>query len=457
MFFLYSLLLAVAVLALLPVFLLDALRHGKYVAGLSERMGGVPALAAEGRPVIWLHCVSVGETQAARPLVRLLRERFPTHQLAVSTTTLTGQRLAREVFRAEGAHVFYFPFDWAWSVRRALRRVRPALVVVLETELWPRFLHECRARSVPVALVNGRLSERSFRGYRKIAPFIRRVVGALTLAVVQTEQDAARLRALGLPAERIRVAGNLKFDAPAEADPHPLTDALRERFGFDDARPLVVAASTHAPEESLLLEAFKLLRAATPQLRPRLLLAPRHPERFNEVAALLAASGLAWTRRSNALAVTDANAELVLLDSIGELRAAYPLAALVFVGGSLAPVGGHNVLEPAAHARCIVTGAHTFNFAAIMHDFLDRQALLQLPALDARHAPHALARTFQELLIDDERRRAYGTRARAALAESRGATARTVDLLTPLLQEKTEVRGQRSVQKHTQPTSLTST
>src|SRR5437763_13012373 len=158
MFFLYSLLLAVAVLALLPVFLLDALRHGKYVAGLGERMGGVPALAADGRAVIWLHCVSVGETQAARPLIRALRVRFPTHALVVSTTTLTGQRLAREVFKAEAAAVFYFPFDWAWSVRRALRRVNPALVLVMETELWPHFLHECRARGVPVALVNGRLS-----------------------------------------------------------------------------------------------------------------------------------------------------------------------------------------------------------------------------------------------------------------------------------------------------------
>ena len=435
MFFLYSLLLAAAVLALLPVFLLDALRHGKYVAGLAERMGDVPSLDAGGQAVIWLHCVSVGETQAARPLVRLLRERFPTHALAVSTTTLTGQRLAREVFKDEAAAVFYFPFDWAWSVRRALRRVNPALVLVMETELWPRFLHECRARGVPVALVNGRLSERSFRGYRKVAPFIRRVVSALTLAIVQTEADAARLRAIGLPAARIRVVGNLKFDAPAETSAQELTATLRARFACDDTRPLIVAASTHAPEERLLLEAFKFLCAALPESRPRLLIAPRHPERFKEVAALAAASGLAWARRSAAPAASDAHADLILLDSIGELRAVYPLAALVFVGGSLVHVGGHNVLEPAAHARCIITGTHTFNFAAIVRDFLDRQALLQLPGTDARQAPAALARIFQELLTDGERRRAYGARALAALAESRGATARTIELLTPLLEK----------------------
>jgi 3-deoxy-D-manno-octulosonic-acid transferase len=440
MFFLYSFLLAAAVLALLPVFLLDALRHGKYVAGFGERMGDIPKLNAHGQAVIWLHCVSVGETQAARPLVRLLRERFPTHALAISTTTLTGQRLAREVFKEEAAAVFYFPFDWAWSVRRALRRINPALVLVMETELWPRFLHECRARGVPVALVNGRLSERSFRGYRKVARFIRRVVGALTLAVVQTEADAARLRALGLPAERIRVAGNMKFDVPAEMGAQELTDALRIRFDCDDARPLIVAASTHAPEESLLLEAFKLLRTALPDAR--LLIAPRHPERFNEVATLAVASGLSWVRRSAAPTASDARADLILLDSIGELRAVYPLAALVFVGGSLVPVGGHNVLEPAAHARCIVTGAHTFNFAAIVRDFHERQALLQLPGMDARQATPALARIFQELLTDEERRRAYGARALAALAESRGATARTIELLAPLLTKEVRDQGE---------------
>ena len=443
MFFLYSLLLAAGILALLPVFALDALRHGKYVAGLGERMGGVAPLAGEDRPVIWLHCVSVGETQAARPLVRALRAQFPAHALAVSTITQTGQRLAREVFKDEAAQVFYFPFDWAWCVRRSLNAINPAAVLVMETELWPRFLRECAARGVPVALVNGRLSERSFRGYKKLARFVRRVVGTLTLAIMQTDADAARLAALGLAPERIRVAGNLKFDAPVEADAEELMAALRTRFGCDDARPLVVAASTHAPEEAWLLAAFKLLRDALPTQTPRLLIAPRHPERFNEIAALVAASGLAWSRRSAAPAASDQVSDVILLDSIGELRAIYPLAALVFVGGSLAPTGGHNVLEPAAHAKCIVTGVHTFNFAAIVRDFLARHALVQLPALDERQAPAALAGMFRDLLTNDERRRTYGARARAALEQSRGATARTVALLA------TMISGQRSAVNET--------
>jgi 3-deoxy-D-manno-octulosonic-acid transferase len=438
MFFLYSLLITLGILVLLPLFLFNAVRHGKYVAGLGERMGGVRPLPRTDAPVIWLHCVSVGEAQAARPLARALRERFPAHALVVSTTTLTGQRLARAVFRDEAAAVFYFPFDWAWSVRRTLRAIRPAVVLVMETELWPRFLRECATRGVPVALVNGRLSERSFRGYRKLGGFIRRVVGALTLAVMQTEEDAARINALGLAPERIRVAGNMKFDAPVEADAHELTDTLRARFALADTRPLILAASTHAPEEAWLLAAFKLLRAALPSTNARLLVAPRHPERFNEVAALLAASGLNWTRRSAAPAPSDRDSDVIMLDSIGELRALYPLATLVFVGGSLAPTGGHNVLEPAAHARCIVTGAHTFNFAAIVRDFLAQDALLQLPALDEQQAPPALARLFQELLTDDARRQRLGARARAALEQSRGVTARTVAMLEEV------IRGQRS-------------
>jgi 3-deoxy-D-manno-octulosonic-acid transferase len=444
MYFLYSLLLTLAIFALLPLFLLDALRHGKYVAGLRERLGGVPEFDRNGRAVLWLHCVSVGETQAARPLVRALAERFPSHALVVSTTTLTGQTLAREVFRDDAAAVFYFPFDWAWSVRRSLRRIRPSLVLVLETELWPRFLRECRRTGVPVALVNGRISEKSFRGYRKLGRFIKSVTGALTLAIMQTEADAERIRALGLAPERARISGNIKFDADTEAG--AINDELRERFAFDDERPLIVAASTHAPEEAITLDAFRQTRAAFDDgsQSPRLLIAPRHPERFNEVAALLEASGFSWARRSSLPQAGDRACDVLLLDSIGELRGVYSLAALVFVGGSIAPTGGHNVLEPAAASRCIITGAHTFNFSSIMRDFLEQEALVQLPPLSDAQAPAVLAQTFRELLNDGERRRRTGERARNALALSRGATDKTIALLTPLMEQRSEVRDRSS-------------
>ncbi|HEX7956373.1 MAG TPA: 3-deoxy-D-manno-octulosonic acid transferase [Pyrinomonadaceae bacterium] len=440
MYFLYSILLGIGVVALLPRFLFDALRHGKYAAGFGERAGSLPKFDSGGRPVVWLHCVSVGEAQAARPLARALLEEHPGHALVVSTTTLTGQRVAREVFEGQAARVFYFPFDWAWSVRRALRAVNPSAVLVMETELWPRFFRECGRRGVPVALVNGRVSEKSFGRYRLIRPFIRRVLADLAFAAAQTEADAERLVALGLAPERVRVSGNVKFDIE-EPGRLPFTEELRRRFRLDGGRPLVVAASTHAPEERVVLEAFKLL--ADSAKRPRLLVAPRHPERFAEVAALIEASGFKWARRSGEPRASDAACEVILLDSIGELRAAYPLAEVVFVGGSVAPVGGHNVLEPAAAARAVVTGAHTSNFKAVVAALLEQGALVQLPEVADSEAPRALASAVRGLLEDEAARRRAGEQARAVLEENRGATARTVAMLAPILERKSAAGGRR--------------
>jgi len=430
MYFLYSILLGIGVVALLPRFLLDAARHGKYAAGLGERAGSVPPLDAGGRRVVWLHCVSVGETQAARPLARALLEEHPGLALVVSTTTLTGQRVAREAFGGQAERVFYFPFDWAWSVRRALRAVNPSAVLVMETELWPRFFRECRRRGVPVALVNGRISEKSFGRYKLIRPFIRRVLADLSLAAAQSEADAARLVSLGLAPGKARVTGNVKFDIE-EPEARPLTEELRRRFRLGANRPLVVAASTHAPEERVVLEAFGLLTDAPK--RPRLLIAPRHPERFGEVAALLETSGLGWARRGAEPRASDADCDVILLDSIGELRAVYALAEVVFVGGSIAPVGGHNVLEPSLEARAVVTGAHTSNFKAIVAALLERGALVQLPRAEGDEAARELARALRDLLGDEAKRRRMGESALAVLEQNRGATARTVELLAPIL------------------------
>ena len=438
MYFLYSLLLTLGVVALLPRFLIDAFRHGKYVHGWRERLGKIPAIRAEGRPVIWLHCVSVGEAQAARPLAHAILDKFPTHALIVSTTTLTGQRIARDAFKDEAEAVIYFPFDWAWTARRALGAVNPAIVLIMETELWPNFLRECEKRQVPVAIVNGRLSERSFRRYRLIRRFVKRIVNGLRLALMQTEQDAERMRALGLAPARVVVSGNVKFDASSETSAHELTGELRERFSFRDERPLIIAASTHSPEERIIIEAFKQLRSLPSYAQARLLIAPRHPERFAEVAQLLESSGLVWTRRSEAPSKRDSLCDALLLDSIGELRSVYPLAHVVFVGGSLAPTGGHNILEPAAVGACAITGAHTFNFTAIVNAFLEADALVQLPPLSDKDAPAALSNVFAELLSNDERRRAIGEHARSVLERNRGATRRTIEFLTPLLSASLE-------------------
>jgi 3-deoxy-D-manno-octulosonic-acid transferase len=433
MYFFYSLLLTLGVVALLPRFVVDAFRHGKYVDGLRERLGRLSAIETNGRPVIWLHCVSVGEAQAARPLARAILDQFPSHALVVSTTTRTGQRIARDVFCDEAASVLYFPFDWSWTVRRAIRTVNPSVVLIMETELWPNFLRECRRRHVPTAIVNGRLSERSFRRYQLVRRFIKRIVNDLDLALMQTESDAQRMRGLGLVPERVFVSGNVKFDIGDDAGEQALTAEIRERFHLGDERPLIVAASTHSHEERIILEAFKQLRSTTDNDHLRLLIAPRHPERFAEVASLMESSGLLWARRSNAHGERDSLCDVLLLDSIGELRAVYPLASIVFIGGSLTPTGGHNILEPAAAGACTVTGAHTFNFKAIVEAFLEADALVQLPALALEEATSSLSNVLRELLENNERRQALGENARAVLKKNRGATARTIKLLAPIL------------------------
>jgi 3-deoxy-D-manno-octulosonic-acid transferase len=428
MYFIYSLLLTLGVLLLAPLFLI---RRGKYTEGLKQRLGYLPDLALPDRPVIWLHCVSVGETQAARPLARALREAFPQYALVVSTTTRTGQSLAQKAFAGEAAAVFYFPFDWAWCVRRTLNRVKPAAVLIMETELWPNFLRLCRAQDIPVVIVNGRLSAKSVRGYRWIKGFISRVVNGLTAALMHAQEDAERIESLGLAASRIKITGNIKYDLAPAPNERELAEALRKRFALAPGRPLLVAASTHAPEESIALQAFHLLREDAPAAR--LLIVPRHPERFGEVAALLEKSGLHWARRSAAATPQDRAADVILLDTIGELKAVYSLATVVFIGGSIAANGGHNILEPALARACVVTGPHTFNFASIVNDFLAADALAQLQETPEDGWPGQLAQVWRELLRDEKRREELAANALTVLERNRGATASTINHLAKIL------------------------
>jgi 3-deoxy-D-manno-octulosonic-acid transferase len=451
-YFVYSLLLTIGVIALMPRFLFGALRHRKYITGLSERLGKVPIIEANGRPVVWLHCVSVGETEAARPLVHALRNRFPSHALIISTTTLTGQAFARKAFAEQVAAIFYFPIDWAWTVRRVLSALNPSAVLIMETELWPRLFRECRRREIPVALVNGRISEKSFRGYRIPGRFIRRVVNDLTMALMQSEPDAERLRRLGFPNERIHVSGNLKFDSAKMSGTEELTSDLCDRFGLDRSARLIVAASTHEPEERVICEALQS-HFSSPDVRVRLVIAPRHPERFDDVASLLRGSGRTWTRRSDRNSERDKVCEVILLDSIGELRAVYPLADIVFVGGSITPHGGHNMLEPAAAGVCVVTGPHTQNFAAIMKALLENHALVQLPELPLEETTQHLASVLSELLYDDERRRELADNARAVCEQNRGATERAIEMLAGILAPK----GRSSESLHFSTRSATAT
>lgn len=430
MYFIYSLLLAIGFLILLPRFLYDAFHHGKYIAGFRERLGTLAPLTSQ--PLFWIHCVSVGETQAARPLVLELKKQFPSHRLAISTTTLTGQNLAREIFKNDAEKIFYFPFDWRRTVRRTLKALHPQAVLIMETELWPAFLRECERQEIPVVVLNGRLSERSFRRYRLFRNFMSRVLRGVSLAIMQTEADAARLRLLGIAADKVQVSGSLKFDAGTLPLNDALTAELRERFNFTGDPPLILAASTHAPEERIIIEAFKrVIVRAVPTAR--LMIAPRHPERFSEVASLLEASGIPWSRRSAPAKTSDSAARVVLLDTIGELQSVYSLATVVFVGGSIAKTGGHNILEPAAVGACVLTGAHTYNFREIVEAFVRAEAIVQLPAIPDSDITVELEKLFAALLTDSDKRRLLGERAKQLVNKNRGATERTVDLLTKVL------------------------
>ena len=430
MYLAYSLLLSLGLLVLTPHFLFQALAHGKYIDGLRQRLGELPRI--DRKPVIWLHCVSVGETQAARPLARRLRKQFPHHALVVSTITLTGQKLARDVFRADAEHVFYFPFDWRWSVRRALKAINPAVVLIMETELWPNFLRECKAREIPVALVNGRISRQSYRRYKLIKSFLKQVLSSLSIAVMQSERDAERLKALGMPDEKLFTAGNLKFDAEIGSELAGMTAEIKDRFALQSGVPLILAASTHSPEEEIVLDSLKQLRKKQPV---RLMLAPRHPERFNEVASLVQNSGLVWARRTHPRESNDSNAVVILLDTIGELPATYSLADVVFVGGSIVDKGGHNVLEPAAAGAAVVTGVHTHNFQAIVRLMEEAGAIVQLPPVESRDAAPELTFALNKLLANADERAELGRRGKQLITDNQGAAERTMKLIAPLLSD----------------------
>jgi 3-deoxy-D-manno-octulosonic-acid transferase len=425
MHLLYSFALSILFVLLFPYFIFQGLKHGKYFVSFKERLGYLPAAGRdEERPTLWLHAVSVGEFNAARPLLARLRQAYPDYRLVVSTTTITGQRLARTQYPHHLDGVFYFPFDWNFAVRRALKQIRPAAVIILETELWPNFLRQCKKRGIVSVVVNGRISPRSFARYSRIRRFIAGALNDVDLLIMQSQGDAERVRALGAEAARVQTCGNLKYDVEVRSQESEETgQELQGQFNLAAGNPLIVAGSTAPDEEKILLQAFSRVRQHKGLESARLLLAPRHPERFTEVANLLADSPFTFARRSESLSPANQagrTADIILLDSIGELSAAYEFAAVVFVGGSLVPRGGHNIIEPAAFARPILVGSHTENFRQIISDFLQADAIVQISAAEPDLAL-AFAGRVIELLTESQQAEAMGRRGLDILLKNRGA------------------------------------
>jgi len=431
---LYSLLLATALLLSLPYWLFQMLRHRKYASGLIERLGKVPERLRSGNSVspqvssparvIWVHAVSVGEVIAVSGFVAAMRSRFPHYRVFVSTTTDTGQTMARKRFGEE--NVFYFPMDFAFAIRPYLRALQPELVVIAETEFWPNFLRLAHAAGARIAIVNARISDRSWPNYRRFRWALRHVLSNVDLFLTQTAGDASRLTAIGAEENRVQVTGNLKFDATLPAL-LPIVESLRRSFVETSAGPVLVCGSTTEGEEPLLLKAFENLLKTYP--RAVMILAPRHPERFASVAALLQEMNIRFFLRS--LWRTESLAGSVLvLDAMGELAALYALADVAFVGGSLVPRGGHNIIEPAQYGAAIVVGPHTENFRDIVETFRNRDALR---IVDPANLPFML----MDLFAHPAERTTLGQRAAQTIRSQTGATMRTLDAIQTLLPRST--------------------
>ena len=428
MYLAYSLLTLVVFVVLSPYFLYQAVRYKKYIGGLRERLGFLPiTFNVDGDASIWIHAVSVGEVLASRALASDLKARYPRLRLFLSTTTIGGQQVARRSLSNVDA-VFYFPFDWTFIVRRTLRLVRPRVFVMVETEIWPNLLRECRAQGVRTVMINGRISQRSYPRYRLVRRFFRRVLADVDRFCMQSEESARRIVELGADPSRVTVTGSLKFDA-LELPPTPGHGRPRDRvlrfFRLSPARAVIVAGSTMRGEEAAVLRASARIKATMPSAL--VVLAPRQPERFAEAERIAREAGFVATRRSDLPIDAEPRADVVVLDTIGELAQLYQVATAVFVGGSLADHGGHNILEPAIFGKPIVFGAHMQNFKEIADAFVANDAAIQV------RSEQELEEALLTLVTDPVRRARLGAAARALVEANRGAKDKTLDVVAELL------------------------
>jgi len=423
---LYTLAILVLAIVLSPWFAYQAIRYRKYVGSAAERMGRLPvSFNLDGDRSIWIHAVSVGEALMARALIPDLRKRYPGLRIFVSTTTMTGQQVARTRLHDVDA-VFFFPFDLPVFVNRTLRLVRPRLFIMMETEIWPNLLRACRRQNVRTMLVNGRISNRSYPRYRMARRFFTRVLADVDRMCMQSDESARRIVDIGADPARVIVTGSLKFDSVGSpmAPGRGAARVLRY-FRVPPSRPVFIAASTLKGEEAVVLAAFAAVRRVHPTTL--LIMAPRKPERFPEAEAISRAEGLRVVRKSELAVDAEPRADVVILDTIGELTHLFQIATVVFVGGSLVDQGGHNILEPAVYGKPVVFGPYMQNFAEIAATFVDQHAAIQVAS--ASELPGIVLR----LIGDPVERARLGAAARALVDANRGATPRTLDAIAALL------------------------
>jgi 3-deoxy-D-manno-octulosonic-acid transferase len=413
-----------------PWLLVGALQKGKYRDGWSQKLFGLVPRRQSEVPCVWIHAVSLGEVSLIASLISEVQRRYPHWEVVISTTTLTGYTLAKT--RYTETQVFYCPLDFTWAVHNAMERIRPTILMLAELELWPNLIREARRAGTKVAIINGRLSDRSFRGYRRFGRWMRGVLGQVDLIAAQNGQYAERFLALGARPEAVHITGSLKFDGAQTDRANAATVRLRQLAGFQDSDIVFLAGSTQEPEERLAIEAFRRLAAEHPELR--LILVPRHPDRFAEVSSLLSSSGLAWQKRSR-LDVTgpDPRARVLLVDRVGELGAWWGTATIAYVGGSMGSRQGQNMIEPAAYGCAVAFGPKTRNFRDVVAALLDARAAVVVQDGDELQA--FVRRALEQPDFAAE----LGQHARQVVAAQLGATRRTVDLLEALTAEPSTV------------------
>jgi 3-deoxy-D-manno-octulosonic-acid transferase len=426
--FIFDLLYLVAGLLYSPVAIYRMVRHGRYRHGWAQRLGRIQRTAPEKR-CIWLHAVSVGEVNAAKTLLTEIERRFADCEVIVTTTTDTGYARAQAIFGAKWT-VSYFPFDFSWAMARAFRSINPALCLLMELEVWPNFTRVAQHDGVPVVVVNGRISDRSFTRYRKVRFVIRRFFSRITLALAQTGEYAERFRQLGCPADRVVVTSSLKYDTAPLTDRVDGTETLAEQLSLDDAS-LWVAGGTGNDEERLVLDAYRALIQDKRLRRVRLAVVPRKPERFNEVAQLIEQMGLPLVRYSQIKEAPPRSAldpaAVILGDTMGDLRKFYSLATVIFVGRSLVPMGGSDMMEAAALGKCTLFGPHTFNFKQTVEALLAGNGAIEVK--DAAELPA----TVKKCLLEPDYRAGIAQRGRQVIKDNQGATAKTIQHLASLL------------------------
>lgn len=427
--YLLNLVYALLILVASPWLIYQAIRKGKYREGFAAKfLGRVPQRTSK-KPCLWLHAVSVGEVNLLATLLKEIAARRPDWECVVSTTTMTGLALAKKKYPQ--LTVFYCPLDFSWATRSAMRRIRPDVLVLAELELWPNLVRAARECGARVAVVNGRLSEHSYRGYRRLRPLVRRLLGQIDLIAVQDETYAERFRDLGAAEETVRVTGSMKFDGAETDRNNPATTRLARLAGFTAGDIVFLAGSTQEPEEALALETYRTLSARWPSLR--LVVVPRHPDRFDAVGRLLDESGLAWQRRSRLeIDGVDPNARVLLVDAVGELGAWWGTARIAFVGGSMGSRGGQNMIEPAAYGAAVSFGPNTWNFRDIVTAMLAHQAAVVV------HSGDEMTAFVQRCLEDPQWAAALGNRASELVSSQLGATRRTFDLLALLVLSASE-------------------